>query len=239
VAAATRLQPPGLHGNSLIWPDYAPAITKRLWNSGTPCISGTTTHSLFWHLRTLVELWYGQSMVTSFTGLEGSKALQACKRDFHLCHAVNAADQQASMGLVCQEEVLSARLNFVYFLLFSQQQLARATKTLMQVVCLLGPAVMCVHLEVPDRFARVIVQVVQMLATIMQPGNHDDSDEPATILHYNGWHTLRVAASAGSFLIELLHMRTARTSPMSIKSPQEFLEACQREWQSLQAVCNA
>ena len=86
---------------------------------------------------------------------------------------------------------------------------------------------MCAHLEVPDRFARVIVQVVQMLATIMQPGNHDDPDEPETILHFHGWDTIRVAASAGSFLIELLHMRTASTSPMSVKSPQDFLEACQ------------
>ncbi len=137
------------------------------------------------------------------------------------------------MGLVCQEQVLSARLNFVFFLLFSQRQLARAAKILMQVVCLLsllGPTVTCVHLEVLDRFARVIVQVVQMLAIIMQPGNHANLDEPETILHYNGWDTLRVAASAGSFLIELLHMRTASTSPMSVKSPREFLEACQGEW---------
>ncbi|KAL0049705.1 hypothetical protein WJX82_007947 [Trebouxia sp. C0006] len=158
VAAATRLQPPGLHDNSHMWPDYSPAITKQLWNSG----------------------------------LEGSKL------DFHLCHAVNAVDQQASMGLVCQEEVLSARMNFVCFLLFSQRQLARAAKILMQ-----------------------------MLATIMQPANHDNQGEPETVLQYNGWDTTRVAASASSFLIELLHMRTASSSPMSVKSPQEFLEACQ------------
>ena len=161
--------------------------------------------------------------MSAFTGLEGSDL------DFHLCHAVNAADQQASMGLLYQEEVLSARLNFVHFLLFSQRQLARAAKILLQVICLLsllGPAVMCAHLKMPDRFATVIVQVVQMLATIMQPGNRGDPDEPETILHYNGWDTIRVAASAGSFLIELLHMRTASTSPMSVKSPQDFLEAC-------------
>ena len=136
------------------------------------------------------------------------------------------------MGLVCQEEVLSARLNFVHFLLFSQRQLARAAKILIQVICLqslLGPAVMCAHLKMPDRLATVIVQVVQMLATIMQPGNHGDPDEPETILHYNGWDTTRVAASAGSFLVEFLHMRTASTSPMSVNSPQEFLEACQGE----------
>ncbi len=159
-----------------------------------------------------------------FTGLEGSDL------DFHLCHAVNTADQQASVGLVCQEEVLSARLNFVYFLLFSQRQLARAAKILMQVICLLsllGPAVMCAHLEVPDRLARVIVQVVQMLATIMESGNHDGPDEAEAILHFHGWDTTKVAASAGSFLIELLHMRTARTSPMSVTSPRDFLEACQ------------
>ena len=233
MAAAVRLQPPGLHDNSLIWPDYGPAITKHLWNSGRPCSSGTRFKACFCIQGHLLSLWYGQSVVGSFTGLEGSKL------DFHLCHAVNAADQQASMGLVCQEEVLSARLNFVYFLLFSQRQLARAAKILMQVVCLLsllGPAVMCAHLEVPDRFARVIVQVVQMLATIMQPGNHGDPDEPETILHYNGWDTIRVAASAGSFLVELLHMRTASTSPMSVKSPREFLEACQGEWA---IVCHA
>ncbi len=133
------------------------------------------------------------------------------------------------MGLVCQEEVLSARLNFVHFLLFSQRQLARAAKILMQVVCLLDPAVLCAHLEMPDRFARVTVQVVQMLATVMQPGNHGNPDEPETILHYNGWDTIRLAASAGSFIIQLLHMRAARTSPMSVKSPQECLEACQGE----------
>ncbi len=131
-------------------------------------------------------------MVGSFTGLVGTNL------DFHLCHAVNAADQQASMGLVCQEEVLSARLNFVHFLLFSQRRLARAAKILMQVVCLLDPAVLCAHLEMPDRFARL---TVQMLATIMQPGNHGNPDEPETILHYNGWDTIRLAASAGSFII--------------------------------------
>lgn len=160
----------------------------------------------------------------SFTGLEGSDL------DFHLCHAVNTADQQASVGLASQEEVLSARLNFVYFLLFSQRQLARGAKILIQVVCLLsllGPAVTCAHLELPDRFARVIVQVVQMLASIMQPGDYDEPDDPEIILHFHGWDTTRVAASASSFLIELLHMRTARTSPMSIKSPRDFLEACQ------------
>ena len=176
--------------------------------------------SLFLHLRPLYELWYGQSIMSACTGLEGSKL------DFYLCHAIHAADQQASMGFVSQEEVLSARLNFVCFLLFSWRQLARAAKILMQVICLpslLGPAV--IHLEVPDRFARVIVQVVKVLATIMQPGNH--GNEPETILQYNGWDTTRVAASAGSFLVELLHMRTARTSPMSVKSPQDFLDACQ------------
>jgi hypothetical protein len=176
--------------------------------------------SLFLHLRPLYELWYGQSIMSTCTGLEGSKL------DFYLCHAIHAADQQASMGFVSQEEVLSARLNFVCFLLFSRRQLARAAKILMQVICLpslLGPAV--IHLEVPDRFARVIVQVVKVLATIMQPGNH--GNEPETILQYNGWDTTRVAASAGSFLVELLHMRTARTSPMSVKSPEDFLDACQ------------
>ena len=163
-------------------------------------------------------------MVGSFTGLEGSAL------DFHLCHAVNIADQQAGFGLVCQEEVLSARLNFVSFLLFSQRQLARGAKILMQVICflsLLGPAVKCAQLELPDRFARVIMQVVQMLATIMESGSHDGSDEAEAILHFHGWDTTKVAASAGSFLIELLHMRTARTSPMSVKSPRDFLEACQ------------
>ncbi|DBA93592.1 TPA: hypothetical protein ACH3X3_013671 [Trebouxia sp. C0006] len=159
VAAAIRLQPPGLHDNSHMWPNYSPVITKRLWNSG----------------------------------LEGSKL------DFYLCHAIHAADQQASMGFVSQEEVLSARLNFVCFLLFSRRQLARA--------------------------AKILMQVVKVLATIMQPGNH--GNEPETILQYNGWDTTRVAASAGSFLVELLHMRTARTSPMSVKSPQDFLDACQ------------
>ncbi len=172
--------------------------------------------------------------VGSFTGLEGSDL------DFHLCHAVNTADQQASVGLVCQEEVMSARLNLVYFLLFSQRQLARGAKVLMQVICLLsllGPAVMCAHLEMPDRFAMVMVQVVQMLATIMESGNHDDLDDTETILHFHGWDTTRVAASAGSFLIELLHMRTASTSPMSVKSPRDFLEACQGE-QSQQSCTN-
>ena len=47
VAAATRLQPPGLHGNSLLWPDYCPAITKQLWNSGKPCSSDTSSDSFF------------------------------------------------------------------------------------------------------------------------------------------------------------------------------------------------
>jgi len=73
----------------------------------------------------------------------------------------------------------------------------------------------------------VIVQVVQMLATNMESGNHDGPDEAEAILHLHGWDTTKVAASAGSFLIELLHMRTARTSPMSVKSPRDFLEACQ------------
>ncbi len=161
--------------------------------------------------------------MSAFTGLEASDL------DFHLCHAVNTADQQASMGLLYQEEVLSARLNFVHFLLFSQRQLARAAKILIQEICLLsllGPAVMCAHLEMPDRFATVTVQVVQMLANIMQPGDHDDPDEPQSILHFHGWDTTRVAASAGSFLIELLHMRTASTSPISVKSPKDFLDAC-------------
>ena len=145
------------------------------------------------------------------------------------------------MGLVCQEEVLSARMNFVCFLLFSQRQLARAAKILMQVICLrtlLGLVVTIAYLEVLDTFAKVIVQLVQMLATIMQPANHDNQGEPETVLQYNGWDTTRVAASASSFLIELLHMRTASSSPMSVKSPQEFLEACQGKCALISLVQN-
>ena len=232
VAAATRLQPPGLHDNSHMWPNYSPAITKQLWNSGRLCSPGASSQSLFFYSK---YLRYGPSVVCSFTGLEGSKL------DFHLCHAVNAVDQQASMGLVCQEEVLSARMNFVCFLLFSQRQLARAAKILMQVICLrtlLGLVVTIAYLEVLDTFAKVIVQLVQMLATIMQPANHDNQGEPETVLQYNGWDTTRVAASASSFLIELLHMRTASSSPMSVKSPQEFLEACQGKCALISLVQN-
>jgi hypothetical protein len=35
------------------------------------------------------------------------------------------------------------------------------------------------------------------------------------------------AASAGAYLIDLLHMRSLKFSPMSAASPDDFLKACQ------------
>lgn len=45
-----------------------------------------------------------------------------------------------------------------------------------------------------------------------------------------GYSTIQLAipaASAGAYLIDLLHMRSLKFSPMSATSPDDFLKACQ------------
>lgn len=57
---------------------------------------------------------------------------------------------------------------------------------------------------------------------------------PRTRLCLDGQDVTQAAACAGSFLIELLHMRTARFCPVSVSGPEDFFQACQGKLSCLQ-----
>ena len=50
--------------------------------------------------------------------------------DFHLCHVVHTALHKVSLGKAQKPEAVSAMLDFVYFLWYEQQQLARGAQVL-------------------------------------------------------------------------------------------------------------
>jgi len=56
------------------------------------------------------------------------------------------------------------------------------------------------------------------------------SADPEVAEDHLGYSTMQLsipAATAGAYLIDLLHMRSLKFSPMSASTPDDFLKACQ------------
>ena len=69
-----------------------------------------------------------------------------------------------------------------------------------------------------------LLQVLGLLAEDRAPADPEVAEDRL------GYSTLQMAISAacaGSYLIDLLHMRCLRSSPMSARDPDDFLKACQ------------
>lgn len=68
----------------------------------------------------------------------------------------------------------------------------------------------------------VLLQALEMLVDFGKPAPGQSQQH----LWYNNPELAMSASSAGSYLIDLLHMRVLHLSPLAISAPEAFLEAC-------------
>ncbi len=69
---------------------------------------------------------------------------------------------------------------------------------------------------------QVWLQALEILADFGKPAPGQSQQH----LWYNNPELAMSASSAGSYLIDLLHMRVLHLSPLAISAPQAFLQAC-------------
>ena len=68
----------------------------------------------------------------------------------------------------------------------------------------------------------VLLQALELLVDFGKPAPGQSQQH----LWYNNPELAMSASSAGSYLIDLLHMRVLHLSPLAISAPEAFLEAC-------------
>lgn len=69
--------------------------------------------------------------------------------------------------------------------------------------------------------------LLQVLALLDQDRASADPEAAEMWLGYSTMHMAIYAACAGSYLLDLLHMRCLTRSPMSAQDPDTFLKSCQ------------
>ncbi len=68
----------------------------------------------------------------------------------------------------------------------------------------------------------MLLQALELLVDFGKPAPGQSQQH----LWYNNPELAMSASSAGSYLIDLLHMRVLHLSPLAISAPEAFLEAC-------------